>query len=94
MIAGTTALLGLLPGALSVAVFGSAAFGAVCIAVTGLILISAAATYHHQPAAGVGLAFLTLALGQSIGGSVLGSLMSMSGAAVPPVRVPATFAGG
>lgn len=40
----------------------------------------AAATYHHQPAAGVGLSFLTLALGQSIGGSVLGSLMSMSGA--------------
>ncbi len=82
MIAGATALLGLFPGELSVAVFGSAAFGAAYIAVTGLILISAAATYHHHPAAGVGLAFLTLALGQSIGGSVLGSLMSLSGAGV------------
>lgn len=80
MIAAATALIGLLPEELFVSFIASAVFGAAYIATTGLILISAAATYHHQPAAGVGLSFLILALGQSIGGSALGSLLSWTGA--------------
>ena len=79
-IALTTVLMGLLPGHPLATFTASGLFGAAYIATTGLILISAAATYSYQPAAGVGLAFLTLALGQTVGGSFLGSLLGWVGA--------------
>lgn len=80
VIAGSTALLGLAPGSTTVSFGASGVFGAAYIATTGLLLICAAATYHHQPAAGVGLAFLTLALGQSVGGALLGGVLGGYGA--------------
>lgn len=75
-----TAVIGVLPGEAALSVLASGAFGAAYIGMSGLILISAAATYHQQPAAGVGLAFLMLALGQSIGGSLVGGLLGWAGA--------------
>lgn len=76
-----TAVIGVLPGEAALTVVASGAFGAAYIGMSGLILISAAATYHQHPAAGVGLAFLMLALGQSIGGSLVGGLLGWAGAA-------------
>lgn len=81
LIALATAVIGLLPGQVGLTAVASGAFGAVYIAMSGLILISAAATYYEQPAAGVGVAFLMLALGQSIGGSLVGGLLEGLGAA-------------
>ena len=81
LIALATAVIGLLPGQVGLTAVASGAFGAVYIAMSGLILISAAATYDEQPAAGVGVAFLMLALGQSIGGSLVGGLLEGLGAA-------------
>nr|WP_245324291.1 MFS transporter [Nesterenkonia lacusekhoensis] len=81
LIALATAVIGLLPGQVGLTAAACGAFGAVYIAMSGLILISAAATYCEQPAAGVGVAFLMLALGQSIGGSLVGGLLEGLGAA-------------
>ncbi len=66
-IAATTALIGSAPQMVALSVAASGLFGAAYIATTGLLLITAASTYHQQPASGVGLSFLTLALGQAIG---------------------------
>ncbi|GAB3843965.1 MFS transporter [Nesterenkonia populi] len=74
-IAAATALIGFAPHAVTLSVAASGLFGAAYIATTGLLLITAASTYHHQPASGVGLSFLTLALGQAIGGGLLGGLI-------------------
>lgn len=81
LIALATAVIGLLPGEAALTVVASGVFGTAYIAMSGLLLISAAATYHEHPAAGVGMAFLMLALGQSIGGSLVGGLLGEAGAA-------------
>ncbi|WP_146341559.1 MFS transporter [Nesterenkonia sp. NBAIMH1] len=81
-IAATTALIGSAPQMVALSVAASGLFGAAYIATTGLLLITAASTYHQQPASGVGLSFLTLALGQAIGGALLGSLIDSAGAAL------------
>ncbi|WP_022872242.1 MFS transporter [Nesterenkonia alba] len=74
-IAATTVLIGIVPHLILPSLLASGVYGAAYIAATGLLLITAASTYYHQPAAGVGLSFLTLALGQAIGGAVLGGLI-------------------
>lgn len=54
----------------------SATFGAVYIALTGLLLVWGTEVYDSTPAAGVGLAFLVIALGQAVGAPVTGALIS------------------
>ena len=69
-----TALIALCPGSLAVACLASAAFGAAYIAVTGVLLIWGTEVYTKAPAAGVGLAFLVIALGQAAGAPAVGAL--------------------
>ncbi|MCL3838917.1 MFS transporter [Aeromicrobium duanguangcaii] len=77
--AGGTALLGSFPGLVGVAWFAAAAFGASYIAVSGVLLLWGTKVYPEAPAAGVGLAFLVLALGQA-GGSLLVGALAEAGA--------------
>ncbi len=55
--------------------FGAAAlFGAVYIALTGILLVWSTQTYRGTPALGVGAAFLMIAVGQAIGSPLLGTM--------------------
>lgn len=74
LLAGATALLALAPGRLVPAAVAAASFGAAYIAVTGLLLVWATRVHPGSPAAGVGWAFLVLALGQAAGSSALGAV--------------------
>jgi predicted MFS family arabinose efflux permease len=78
-LAAGTALIAVAPGSVIIAGIAAAAFGAAYIAVTGLLLVAGTRIYVDQPAAGVGLAFLTLALGQAAGAPVIGLLMDQTG---------------
>lgn len=86
-LAAATGLIALHPGSLAVAWPASAAFGTAYIALTGLLLIWGTRTYPDAPAAGVGSAFLLIALGQAAGAPVVGAL---SEATSPPVALLAT----
>jgi predicted MFS family arabinose efflux permease len=67
-------LLAVAPGAPG-AVYGSAAlFGSTYIMLTGIILVWAVAVFHERPSAGLGAAFLLIALGQVLGAPLAGTL--------------------
>lgn len=80
LLAGATALLAFAPGRLATASVAAASFGAAYIAVTGLLLVWATRVHPRNPAAGVGWAFLVLALGQAAGSSALGAVAEASDA--------------
>jgi predicted MFS family arabinose efflux permease len=69
---GATALLALAAGDPVVAIVTGAVFGAVYIALTGLLLLWATRVHADRPVFGVGAAFLAIALGQALGAPVLG----------------------
>ncbi|GAA2758023.1 MFS transporter [Actinopolymorpha rutila] len=71
---GATAVLALAASSAVVAVAAGAAFGAVYIALTGLLLLWGARVLPRRPVVGVGAAFLLLALGQAVGAPVLGAV--------------------
>lgn len=75
-----TGLLALAPDRPVVAAVAAAVFGAGYIALSGLLLIWGTRVYDGQPAAGVGLAFLVLALGQAAAAPVLGIVIDLAGA--------------
>lgn len=52
-----------------------ATFGAVYIALTGLLLVWGTEVYASSPATGVGLAFLVVAVGQAVGAPLTGELI-------------------
>lgn len=56
-----------------------AVFGACYIGLTGVALLWGTAVYATDPAAGVGLAFLALALGQALGSFALGAVIEAWG---------------
>ena len=76
----TTGLLALAPDRPVVAAVAAAGFGAGYIALSGLLLIWGTRVYDGQPAAGVGLAFLVLALGQAAAAPALGAVIDLAGA--------------
>ncbi|MCA1006905.1 YbfB/YjiJ family MFS transporter [Rhodococcus hoagii] len=69
---GATALLAAIPRQPAVAVAASAVFGAVYIALTGILLIWSTHVYPGTPAVGVGLTFLLIAVGQAAAAPLLG----------------------
>jgi predicted MFS family arabinose efflux permease len=73
-LAASTALLALFPGITLVAWVAAAVFGAAYIALTGLLLLWGTRIYTDTPAAGVGLAFLVVALGQAGGAPAIGAI--------------------
>jgi predicted MFS family arabinose efflux permease len=57
------------------AVYGSAAlFGSTYIMLTGIVLVWAVAVFHERPSAGLGAAFLLIAVGQVLGSPLAGAL--------------------
>lgn len=67
-------LLAVAPGAPG-AVYGSAAlFGSTYIMLTGIILVWAVAVFRERPSAGLGAAFLLIAVGQVLGAPLAGTL--------------------
>ena len=62
-----------------VALLGSAVFGAVYIALTGLLLVWGIEVFDGEPALGVGLVFLVLALGQAGASPLLGLVADGAG---------------
>ncbi|WOF24620.1 MFS transporter [Microbacterium betulae] len=69
-----TALLAAFPDLPVVAWITAAAFGAVYMTLTGLLLIWGTEAYPIAPAAGVGLAFLVMSLGQAAAAPIVGGL--------------------
>lgn len=84
LLAAATALLALAADVPVVAVLAGAVFGAVYIALTGLLLLWGARTYPDRPVVGVGAAFLLIAVGQALGAPLLG-------AAADAVTLPGAF---
>ena len=85
-LAAATVVLAAPPGVLVVALLASAVFGASYIALSGLLLIWGTEVYPRAPAAGVGLAFLLLAVGQAVGAPVVGAV---SGGTSPAIAFAA-----
>jgi hypothetical protein len=78
LLAAATATIGLTPGSLP-AIFGAAAvFGAVYIALTGVLLVWGTRLYPDAPAFGVGAPFLLLALGQAVAAPAIGLLTDVA----------------
>ena len=75
----STAVVAWLPGSGTVAIVASGVFGAVYIALTGILLIWSTRVHHAQPSRGVGLVFLALALGQALGAPLLGLVADAAG---------------
>lgn len=74
ILAAATVLFAAFPGNVPTAWLAAAVFGAAYIALTGLLLIWGTRIYTDTPAAGVGLAFLIIALGQAGGAAAMGAL--------------------
>lgn len=89
VMAVSTALLAAAPSLVAVAWVASAAFGATYIGLTGLLLIWGTGVYQREPAAGVGLAFLAIALGQTAGAPLIGVLSETYGS--QPAFLAASF---
>ncbi|GAA1798729.1 MULTISPECIES: MFS transporter [Brevibacterium] len=80
ILAASTLLFAAVPGSIAGAWAAAAVFGAVYIALTGLLLVWGTEVYDRAPAAGVGLAFLLIAVGQALGAPLLGALITGLGA--------------
>lgn len=78
-VCAATALLAAASRQPAVAVAASALFGAVYIAVTGVLLVWSTRVYPTHPATGVGLAFLLVAVGQAAAAPVLGFVADRAG---------------
>lgn len=78
-LAAATGLLAAFPGDPVVACVAAGAFGAAYIALSGLLLIWGTRVYPSTPAAGVGVAFLVLALGQGAGAFLVGVVAEAAG---------------
>lgn len=73
-----TGMLAAYPGVVPLAWAAAAAFGAAYIGLTGVLLIWGTSVYAQAPAAGVGIAFLAIALGQAAGSPVIGALSEIT----------------
>lgn len=91
VLAAVTIAFALVPGLLPAAWTAAAVFGAVYIVLTGLLLLWGTELRPDDPAAGVGLGFLVLALGQALGAPLVGVLITAAGA-VPAFAVAAAAA--
>lgn len=79
---GFAAVLGiwaLLVDSVLVAIAASAAFGALYIALTGVLLVWGTRLYRKRPAVGVGRAFLAIAAGQTVASWTLGLVSDAAG---------------
>ncbi|GAA1533877.1 putative MFS family arabinose efflux permease [Microbacterium ginsengiterrae] len=75
-----------------VAIAASAVFGAVYIALTGLLLVWSTRVFASDPARGVGVVFLVLALGQAGAAPLLGIASDLSGSVAAAFWIAAAVA--
>lgn len=76
---GTAILLfGTFPSQPAVAYVAAATSGASSIALRGPLLLWGTQVYAQTPAAGVGLAFVALAIGQGVGSAAVGAVSDFS----------------
>lgn len=71
--------VGLLPGAVVVAYASAALFGAAYIMLTGVYLVWGILVFADRPALGLGLPFLLIAVGQTVGSSLAGVAITVLG---------------
>jgi predicted MFS family arabinose efflux permease len=74
--------VGLLAAAPVAAYLSAAVFGAAYIMLTGIILVWSVTVYRERPSAGLGAAFLLIAVGQVIGSPAAGALAGAAGLAI------------
>jgi predicted MFS family arabinose efflux permease len=82
---GMAAAIGLLaaaPGALLSSYLSGAFFGSTYIMLTGIILVWSVSVFHERPSAGLGAAFLLIAVGQVFGTPIAGAIAGVVGLVV------------
>jgi predicted MFS family arabinose efflux permease len=77
--AAATGLLAAAPGALLWAYLSAGLFGSIYIMLTGIILVWSVSIFHERPSAGLGAAFLLIAVGQVLGAPVAGAVAGAVG---------------
>ncbi len=77
--AAATGLLAAAPGALLSAYLSAGLFGSTYIMLTGIILVWSVSIFHERPSAGLGAAFLLIAVGQVLGAPVAGAVAGAVG---------------
>jgi predicted MFS family arabinose efflux permease len=82
-------LLALAPGVLLSAYLSAGLFGSTYIMLTGIILVWSVSVFHERPSAGLGAAFLLIAVGQIFGAPIAGAMAGFTGL----VLTFCTFAG-
>jgi predicted MFS family arabinose efflux permease len=80
--AAAIGLLAAAPGVLLWAYSSAALFGSSYIIVTGIILVWSVWVFHERPSAGLGAAFLLIAVGQVFGALTAGALAGAAGLVV------------
>jgi hypothetical protein len=80
--AAAIGLLAAAPGSLLWAYLSAALFGSTYIMLTGIILVWSVAVFQEWPSAGLGAAFLLIAVGQVFGTPVAGAVAGSAGLAV------------
>ena len=80
--AAAIGLLGAAPGVLLWAYSSAALFGSAYIMLTGIILVWSVSVFHERPSAGLGAAFLLIAVGQVFGALTAGAVAGAAGLVV------------
>jgi predicted MFS family arabinose efflux permease len=80
--AAAIGLLAAAPGVLLWAYSSAALFGSSYIMLTGIILVWSVSVFHERPSAGLGTAFLLIAVGQVFGALTAGALAGAAGLVV------------
>jgi predicted MFS family arabinose efflux permease len=80
--AAATGMLAAAPGALLSAYLSAGLFGSTYIMLTGIILVWSVSIFHERPSAGLGAAFLLIAVGQVLGAPVAGAVAGAAGLVV------------
>jgi predicted MFS family arabinose efflux permease len=80
--AAAIGLLAAAPGVLLWAYSSAALFGSSYIMLTGIILVWSVWVFHERPSAGLGAAFLLIAVGQVFGALIAGAVAGASGLVV------------
>ncbi len=77
--AASIGLLAAAPGVLLPAYSSAALFGSAYIMLTGIILVWSVSVFYERPSAGLGAAFLLIAVGQVFGSPIAGAVAGFAG---------------
>ena len=77
--AAAVGLLAAAPNVLLLAYLSATLFGSTYIMLTGIILVWSVSVFHQRPSAGLGAAFLLIAVGQILGSLIAGMVAGAAG---------------